>query len=197
MPTLVSAADARARLEAGNARYVSGALEHPNTSTARRASLASSQDPFAVVVTCADSRVTPELIFDQGIGDLFVIRVAGNITDDAVLGSIEYAVEHLAVNLVVIMGHQSCGAVGAAVAGDPHHNAIDSLIAAIAPAVEQARGLDGDLLDNAVRCNAKHVAGQVAGAAPILTKNVAERGCEVVPAYYRLADGAVEFLQAG
>ena len=148
-----------------------------------------------MVITCADSRVIPELIFDQGIGDLFTIRVAGNILDQAVLGSVEYAVAHLAVNLVVVMGHESCGAVGAAVAGDPHDNSIDRLIEAIAPVVALARA-DGedDLVNRTVRLNAQHVCRQMLDDGPVVPALVADRGLVLVPAYYRLGTGRVDFL---
>lgn len=100
-----------AALVEGNRRYQAQRLTHPHQNAARRAALAAGQHPFAAVLSCADSRVPPEIVFDQGLGDLFVVRVAGNITDDVVLGSLEYAVEHLHVPLVVVLGHYKCGAV--------------------------------------------------------------------------------------
>jgi len=191
----LSAEDALNRLMDGNARYISGELEHPNTSIARRDSLASGQAPFAVIVTCADSRVVPELMFDQGLGDLFVIRVAGNIVDDAVIGSIEYAVAHLGVNLVMMLGHQSCGAVGAAVAGQPTGDFIDALIAAIAPAVDAVRDSDGDLLDNAIRANAQQSSSQLTErSTTVVGPGVAAGKVNVVPAYYALSDGSVSLV---
>ncbi|HEY4484757.1 MAG TPA: carbonic anhydrase, partial [Nitrospiria bacterium] len=99
----------------GNARYVEGKMLHPNQAADRMGELAKGQHPFAVILGCADSRVPPEIVFDQGLGDLFVLRVAGNIADDAVIGSIEYAVEHLGTTLVFVLGHERCGAVSAAV----------------------------------------------------------------------------------
>jgi carbonic anhydrase len=98
---------------AGNQRYVQHKEEHPDQSPARRSELEAGQHPFAVILGCADSQVSPELLFDQGLGDLFVIRVAGNIVDDAVLGSIEYAVEHLGTKLIMVTGHEKCAAVSA------------------------------------------------------------------------------------
>ena len=100
--------------QGGNGRYAGGNLQHPGQTTERRAELANSQYPFATVVSCSDSRVPPEIVFDQGLGDLFVVRVAGNVIDDHGLGSIEYSVDHLGVRLIVVLGHQSCGAVKAA-----------------------------------------------------------------------------------
>src|SRR5262245_40561826 len=113
----LSAEQALARLLAGNARFVAHRERHPDITVRRRRALVSSQHPFAVILGCADSRVSPELLFDEGLGDLFVIRVAGNVVDDVVLGSIEYAVEHLGTKLIVVLGHEKCGAVSAAVAG--------------------------------------------------------------------------------
>ena len=113
----ISADDALAQLVEGNRRFVSGEVARPHQSAARRAELAKGQAPVAIVLTCSDSRVAPELYFDQGLGDLFVIRNAGNVLDDHVLGSIEYAVEHLHVPLLIVIGHEKCGAVSAAVGG--------------------------------------------------------------------------------
>src|SRR4051795_13565486 len=122
---------ALARLLEGNGRYARHKEQHPDETLARRKELETGQHPFAVILSCADSRVPPELVFDQGLGDLFVIRVAGNIADDDVLGSIEYAVEHLHTKLILVLGHEKCGAVSAAVEGnhDPGH--LESLLSAI------------------------------------------------------------------
>ena len=111
---IVPPAEAISRLKEGNERYTRGNPQHPHESSEERTQLAKSQHPFAVVLGCADSRVPPEIVFDQGLGDLFVLRVAGNVIDDHSLGSIEYAVDHLAVRLIVVLGHQRCGAVKAA-----------------------------------------------------------------------------------
>src|SRR5437660_44710 len=111
------------RLKDGNARFAADQLAKKDVGSKRRAELAKGQRPFAVILTCADSRVAPELIFDQGLGDLFVLRVAGNVTDPVVLGSIEYAVEHLKTPLIVVLGHEACGAVKAALEdADPEGN---------------------------------------------------------------------------
>jgi carbonic anhydrase len=139
-PTNLSATDALTRLKEGNRRFIDSQATHPRGDGTRRQELVSGQRPFSIILGCADSRVAPELVFDEGLGDLFVIRVAGNIADDVVLGSIEYAVAHLGVNLVVVLGHQSCGAVNAAVEnvdvkGPATQTHIDSLIDAIRPAV--------------------------------------------------------------
>lgn len=114
-PAVTNGDEALARLMEGNARYVSAKLNHPDQTLQRRAEVASGQHPFAIILTCADSRVPPELLFDQGLGDLFVVRVAGNIVDDDILGSIEYGVGELATPLVMVLGHERCGAVKATV----------------------------------------------------------------------------------
>ena len=189
----LQAGDALSRLLEGNARYRSDRAEHPHSDADRRLALTGGQAPFAVILTCADSRVVPELIFDQGIGDLFVIRLAGNIVDGAVRGSIEYAVAHLHTNLVVVLGHQSCGAVTAAVAGQPTDCSIDELIDALAPAVREAEGLPGDVVDNAIRANARQVADGLRSHPDVL-EPATRRGLRVLPAYYRLTDGGVELL---
>src|SRR5437588_10797425 len=110
----VAPAEAISKLKEGNGRYTSGNLQHPGQTTERRTELSKSQHPFAVIVSCSDSRVPPEIVFDQGLGDLFIFRVAGNVIDDHGLGSIEYSVDHLGTRLILVLGHQSCGAVKAA-----------------------------------------------------------------------------------
>lgn len=178
----------------GNARYVTSKLIHPRQTADRRSEVASGQNPFAIILGCADSRVSPEVIFDQGLGDLFVIRVAGNIIDDAILGSIEYAAEHFHTPLIVVLGHSNCGAVGATVAGGELEGHLPSLTKAIQPAVELAKTQDGDLLDNSVKANAKIVTEQLKTSQPILSKLVNAGKLEVVAARYDLDSGQVDFL---
>ena len=198
-PTNQSAAEASRTLKEGNRRYVHGGMARPNADPSRRDDLVTGQHPFATVLTCADSRVPPELIFDQGLGDLFVIRVAGNVSDDAVLGSIEYASLHLGVNLIVVMGHKSCGAVDAAVQnkdfdGPATHSHIDALIDAIRPAVLRcARKGDDDLLERSVRENAAMVSQKIRNSKPVLS-GLKEQGVVVQAAYYDLASGKVYWL---
>jgi carbonic anhydrase len=178
----------------GNKRYVDGKPSHPNHAPERRNQVAKGQHPFAVVVSCSDSRVPPEIIFDQGIGDLFVIRVAGNIVDDIGLGSIEYAVEHLHVSLIVVLGHERCGAVEAAVKGGEAPGHIKSLVEAIGPAVEKAKGEPGDLAENAMRTNVKMVVDHLKGSKPILEHLVHNGTLTVVGARYDLDDGTVTIV---
>lgn len=191
----VSPEQAWKRLEEGNARFVAGKAEHPNQTADRRLALASGQKPWAIILTCADSRLAPELFFDQGLGDLFVLRNAGNILDDHILGSMEYAIEHLHVGLIVVVGHEKCGAVSAAVAGGKAPGHIHSVVEAIAPAVEQVRGLPGDKVDNAVRANAQRVARILTHAEPILKPAISGGQLKVVAVRYALGSGKVEILK--
>lgn len=178
----------------GNKRYVDGKPSHPNQTPERRRHVAKGQHPFAVVVCCSDSRVPPEIIFDQGIGDLFVVRVAGNIVDDAGLGSIEYAAEHLHVSLIVVLGHERCGAVEAAVKGGEAPGHIKSLLETIRPAVEKAKGKPGDLAENAMRTNVKMVVDHLKASKPILEHLVHKGTLTVVGARYDLDDGMVTLM---
>ena len=154
----VAPAEAISKLKEGNGRYTSGNLQHPGQTTERRTELANVQHPFAVIVSCSDSRVPPEIVFDQGLGDLFIVRVAGNVINDEGLGSIEYAVDHLGSRLILVLGHQRCGAVQAAketIAAKgkaPGH--IESLVTAIKPAVEATAKKD---LDATIKANVNHV----------------------------------------
>ncbi len=181
-------------LQAGNKRYVEGHLKHPHETAARLHEVAKGQKPFAVILGCADSRVPPEIIFDEGLGDLFDIRVAGNIADDAVIGSVEYAVEHLGVTLVVVLGHERCGAVQAAYEGGEAPGHLGALVERIKPAVEKAKKEPGDGLDNAVRINAKNVAEELKSSTPVLSSAVAAGKLKIVAARYDLDNGKVELL---
>src|SRR5437763_12915858 len=154
----VAPAEAISKLKGGNGHYTSGTLQHPGQTAERRTELANTQHPFATIVSCSDSRVPPEIVFDQGLGDLFVLRVAGNVINDESLGSIEYSVDVVAVRLIVVLGHQRCGAVKAAketIAAKteaPAH--IQSLVTAIQPAVEATVKDD---LEATVEANVKNV----------------------------------------
>lgn len=183
-------------LQAGNARFVSGKVRHPHASAQRRAELTKGQHPKAAILGCADSRVPPELIFDEGLGDLFVVRVAGNVADPVDVGSIEYAVEHLGVGLVVVLGHHSCGAVKAtADAGGKADGNIGAIVSEIAPAVEQARAAPAKegLVDDAVHVNARRTAGALVERSAILKAAVEEKKVRIVAAVYDLATGKVEW----
>lgn len=191
----VSTDQALAKLLQGNQRYVRHKEQHPHKSLARRKSLVGGQHPFAVILGCSDSRVPPELLFDQGLGDLFVIRVAGNIVDDVVLGSIEYAVEHLGTKLVVVLGHEKCGAVSAAVAGGHDEGHLKALVTAIEPSVSATVNLPGDRVHLCVIENARHVARQIRESQPLLREAVRRNALKVVAADYVLETGKVILLE--
>jgi carbonic anhydrase len=188
-------------LRDGNERFASGKLAHPGRTPADFAALAEGQNPRAVILGCADSRVPPEVLFDQGVGDLFVVRVAGNVvsgTHAVVKGSIEFAVAELNVPLVMVLGHSSCGAVKAAVKHvedkDDLPGAIKDLVALIKPAAEQVRGRSGDKLDLAIRANVMIGVESLRTREPILAKFVKDGRVKVVGATYDLRSGRVEVL---
>ena len=191
----VAPAEAVSKLKEGNGRYAGGNLQHPGQTTERRAELAKDQHPFAVILSCSDSRVPPEIVFDQGLGDLFVVSVAGNVIDDHGLGSIEYAVDHLGTRLILVLGHQSCGAVKAAketIAAKgkaPGH--IQSLVTAIKPAVEATVKAD---LETTIKANVKDVVQALRSSTPILKAKVDSGDVQVIGGYYSLDTGAVTFL---
>lgn len=189
---------AMARLVAGNERYVSGFSAHPNNDLPRRAKVATGQTPFATILTCADSRVAPELLFDQGLGDLFVCRVAGNVVDDALLASLEYSVIHLGSTLIMTLGHERCGAIKAtidALAGrgspDDAGTKIGALAALIAPAIRAIPADATDKLDAAVSINASHAAAEIFVNSPPLRARVLAGKLKIVAARYDLDDGKV------
>ncbi len=191
----MSAAQAWQRLQAGNARFVNNRLEHPDCSSIRRAEVAKGQHPFAIVLTCSDSRVPPEILFDTGLGDIFVVRVAGNTADAAAIGSIEYAVEHLHVPLVVVLGHERCGAVQAAVQAVAKHEAapghLPAIIDPIVPAVNAARGRPGDEVENAVQENVTRVVARLKSSGPVLAEAIHEHHLAILGARYDLDTGQV------
>jgi len=176
---------ALARLQKGNARVISGKAAHPHQSKTDRAALANAQKPFAIIVSCSDSRVPPELVFDQGLGDLFVIRVAGEVVDAPALGSIEYAIAHLGSRLIVVLGHERCGAVKATIDGGAASPNVQSLISAIQPAVDAVAGMKGDKLDLAVRANVARVVRQIRAT-------TTDNTVKVSGMYYDLDTGKVE-----
>jgi carbonic anhydrase len=183
-------------LKEGNARFVSGQALHPNDTPVVRAKLADGQKPKAAILGCADSRVPPELVFDEGLGDLFVVRTAGNVTGPMGVGSIEYAAEHLGVPLVVVLGHHRCGAVKATTEANGHAEGnIGEIVKAIAPAVAQAKAAPAKegLVDDAVHVNARRTAESLTERSPLLKKLVAEGKVKIAVAVYDLATGKVEF----
>jgi carbonic anhydrase len=185
------------RLRAGNARFVAGRLENPRRSPARRSAVAPKQEPFASIVACADSRVSPETVFDQGLGDLFVSRSAGNTADAVTLGSLEYATLHFATPLIVVVGHTGCGAIEATLAAidDPHADvpgSIPAVVAAIRPSVS-AIPKGAGRMNAAVAANARAVAKRI-GASDVLEERIARRTVRIVAARLDLATGAITWL---
>lgn len=185
------------RLMEGNHRYVRGLTLRHDFRT-ERAALAGGQNPYAGLLSCADSRVGPELAFDSFRGDLFVVRVAGNFLNDDNLASLEYGVAVLNVPFLMVLGHSSCGAVISAIKSIdtnttlPGH--LPSLVSALAPAIKAARGQPGDLLVNATKANVRLTVEQVKTATPILAKAVEDKKLLVVGGYYNLGTGVVELV---
>jgi carbonic anhydrase len=185
------------RLLKGNARYVEGlSIRHDFKN--EREPLRTGQNPFAGILSCADSRIAPEYCFDTGRGDIFVCRVAGNFASDEIVASFEYAVQVLDTPLIVVLGHDACGAVDATAKSIkdgtvlPGH--LPALVAAISPAVKAVQGEPGDMLDNAIRRNVMLNVEKLRAAGPILDKLVDAKKVRVVGGIYKLASGKVELL---
>ncbi|MGA3113925.1 MAG: carbonic anhydrase [Syntrophobacteraceae bacterium] len=186
----------------GNQRYRANQMTIRDTSTPSiREALATGQKPFAIILSCSDSRVPPEIIFDKGLGEIFVVRVAGNIPDPIVLGSIEYAAEHFNCPLIMVLGHKRCGAVMAAVEsqGHPHGN-IGAIIKTITPAVIQARkdargAAESDLVESAIDNNIKLVAKSLITQSHGIRSLVDAGRLKIVKAKYDLDDGTVRLLE--
>lgn len=181
-------------LMAGNQRYVVNHPVHPHQRPARRTEVAKGQHPKAVILSCSDSRVPPELVFDQGIGDLFVIRMAGNVVDDDVLGTIEYAVEHLGASLIMVLGHERCGAVTAVVEGQHAEGHIKDLVNAISPAVVTVKGQPGDKIENAMKANVRNSVSLIEHDDAFQAHEGKAPKVKVVGARYDLDTGVVELL---
>ena len=182
-------------LKDGNARFVKGDLASKPSPASQRGNLAGGQRPFAVIVGCADSRTAPEIVFDQPLGSLFVVRSAGNLVEPCDMGSIEYAVEHLGARLVIVLGHERCGAVAAALAGGHAPGHIGLLVEKIAPAVKASKGRNGDALDNAVMENAAQVAAQIRNSRPSLKSMAHGEEVTVLAGHYDLDSGEVRWLK--
>lgn len=188
------------QLLAGNARFVAGQPQHPNQDTAHRNQLSDGQTPCAIVFGCGDSRVAAELIFDQGLGDLFVVRTAGHVTDDAVMGSLEYGVEILGIPLVVVLGHDNCGAVKAAIDArdsgvmppgyirDVVERLIPSLLAGQRQGIDDYAGLISQHVSETV--------GQLTERSRILFRAVRDGRCAIVGLEYALSAGSVRLVEA-
>jgi carbonic anhydrase len=194
---VLSPAAALKRLKDGNERYVEGVTKRHDFKHEREA-LAGGQNPFAAVLSCADSRIAPEYAFDSARGDLFVCRVAGNFANDDTIASMEYGVAVLNVPLILVLGHDSCGAVDATIKSlkddKPLPGHMPSLVTAIAPAVKAASQQQGNALDNAIRQNVVDNVAKLKGATPILSAAVEQNKLRVVGGIYRLKDGEVEMV---
>lgn len=198
--TTLTADQALELLKKGNKDFVEGREGHPTLGRERRLEIAQGQTPFAVLVGCSDSRVPPELLFGRGLGELFIVRVAGNSVDRTALGSIEYGVAALGCPLVVVMGHERCGAVQAAVkivetSGEAQFpGAIGEMVAPIIPAALLARRMEGDVVMNTAKENVRRVVRRLREGDDVLSEPVETGKVKVVGAYYHLDDGEVEFL---
>jgi carbonic anhydrase len=194
---IVSPDAALERLMKGNKRYVEGEMRRHDFKREREA-LVGGQNPYAGILSCADSRIAPEYAFDSGRGDLFVCRVAGNFANDDTVASMEYAVAMLNTPLIMVLGHDSCGAVDATIKSLkdnvtlPGH--LPSLVSSLAPAVKAVSGQPGNSLDNAIRQNVLDNVTKLKSATPILSAAVDQRKLKVVGGIYRLKDGRVEMI---
>ncbi|GDY12954.1 carbonic anhydrase [Planctomycetota bacterium] len=182
------------RLMQGNQRFVIDVMNKSHKDADRRTEVAKGQHPIAIVVCCSDSRVPPEQLFDVGLGDIFVVRTAGNVIDAIGLGSIEYAVAHLHAPLIVVMGHERCGAVTAAISGETAPGHVLAITDKIQDNLIGTEPAKGDPVDQAMRINAKAVARQIAESVPILRPQVASGALGVVAVRYDLDDGKVELI---
>lgn len=193
------AREALERLLEGNVRYRRGLLEHGKELELKRSLTAEEQHPFAAVLGCSDSRVPPQLVFDQGAGDLFTARVAGHVPTEAVVASLEYAVEHLDVPLVLVLGHTRCGAVTACLNAGPEKPSghLGALLDHIEPAVRRARAGEGDLLERAIHFHVEDVVEELRASEPILAPRYRSGTLAIVGGLYDLDTGAVRIVDAG
>jgi len=179
----------------GNERFVAGRPDHPHQSAQRRREVSDTgQQPYAIILSCADSRVPPEIIFDQGLGDVFVIRVAGNVLDDVILGTIEFAVAQLRTPLVMVLGHDQCGAIIAAVERVPTNNHVQAVVDALQPALTLAEAQDGDRVSTAIDANVRHAVKTLQASEPVLLGASAAGNLRIVGARYNLDTGEVKIM---
>ena len=181
------------RLKDGNARFVADKLDGQLQDSSRRTSLVGGQQPYAIVLSCADSRVVPELAFDTGLGEIFVVRVAGNVANTSSIASIEYAVAHIRSKVIIVLGHESCGAVTAAAQGGDNGHNLNHLLYHITPAL--ATSGDGAQINDIVKKNAELTAQELQDRSSIIRDAVAAGQLKIIPAYYNLDSGKVDFLE--
>lgn len=193
MPTYLTPALAWRRLREGNERFVSGESLHPNQDAARRSSLIEDQNPFAVIFGCSDSRLAAEIIFDLGLGDAFVVRTAYQVIDDAVLGSLEYSISQLRVPLIVILGHDSCGAVKATKAavetGEMPAGFIRDLVERITPSVLTAKRNEQEDVNDMVVEHVKQTAARLADSSRVISDAIDDGRVAVIGLSYKLDEG--------
>ena len=180
------------RLKTGNTNFVYDKLNNKFQDSIRRKDVLDGQNPFAVILTCSDSRIVPELIFDTGIGELFVIRVAGNVANPTSIASIEYAVSNLNVKLIVVLGHQSCGAITAALIGGDNGKNIDHLHNFIQPAILAS---DSKKVDDVSYLHTKLTADKLMNDSSVITKAIDDNALKIIPTYYSLKTGKVDFIE--
>lgn len=180
------------RLEQGNQRFVNDKLDGQLQDSKRRDALTGGQSPFAIVLSCADSRVVPEMAFDTGLGELFVVRVAGNVANTSSIASMEYAVAHLGSKILVVMGHESCGAVTAAMGRGDNGPNLNHLLDHVSPALNKCS--HDASLEEVVKCNAELTADALVEKSEIIRNAVNNGDLKIVPAYYNLDSGVVDFI---
>lgn len=196
----VTADEARKLLEQGNQRFQKGLSENPRRDDTRRRAIAGGQNPFAIILCCSDSRVSPEIAFDTGLGDLFVVRVAGNVANTSTIGSIEYAVSKLGAKLVVVTGHESCGAVNALMETDQVGDQVEvsdsslnnqaHLLSHTQPALESSEVQKADAI---ARSHSRLTVRQICDRSEIIRKAVDSEGVKILSAFQSLASGVVDF----
>jgi len=198
-PPAITPDQALERLIAGNSRFTSGKMSHPHQDRARRSELRNGQTPFAVIVGCSDSRVSPEVIFDQGLGDLFVVRVAGNVVDPTVAGSVEYAVVHFHSSFVLVLAHEKCGAVTAALLPQSDREKESANIQALLKQIDPSlNGISSQLTPDqrllaGIEANA-HASARNLGASPVISQAIAEKKLKIVSGIYQLGSGEVKLF---
>lgn len=199
-PIVMTPDEALAILKDGNAKFLAGEVNLEVASAERRLEIAKGQKPFVVLVGCSDSRVSPEILFERGLGELFIVRNAGNVIDQSALGSIEFGVLEFGVPLIVVLGHEKCGAVSAALEIVENNatfpGSIDDMVEPIIPAVLAVREKPGDFLDNAVRENVRRIVEELRTTDALLATPLAEGRLKVIGARYDLDTGAVDFSVA-
>jgi carbonic anhydrase len=183
------------RLKDGNERFAAGRTTAAHADAARRQQLTAAQHPFAIVLACADSRVPPEIVFNQGLGDIFVVRVAGNVSEPFVTGSIDYAVEHLHVPLIVVLGHEKCGAVAAALGAKKPDGDLGKLLDEVHVGTHRSADRDAALAES-VENNARHQAKMLNQRSPVIREHVAQHKLRIVTGIYDLATGRVRWLES-